>query len=122
MYDVDEQALHTAVELELRLLGVPARASARLVGELLDADFLEFDTSGQRRDLSSALAAHRADRVPDGAVSVADMAATRLAPGLVQVTYRSCEHGGSAWRSSLWRRTPAGWRRFFHQATVIDVR
>ncbi|MFD5805748.1 nuclear transport factor 2 family protein [Streptomyces sp. NPDC127020] len=120
MYDVDAQALHAVVELELKLLGVPVRASARLVGELLDADFFEFDTSGRRRDLPSALAAHRPARVPDGSVRVADMAATLLAPGLVQVTYRSCDHGGSAWRSSLWRRTPAGWRRFFHQGTVID--
>ncbi|MFB7651575.1 MULTISPECIES: DUF4440 domain-containing protein [unclassified Streptomyces] len=119
MYDVDEQALHTAVELELRLLGVPVRASARLVGELLDVNYFEFDTSGLRRDRPAALAAHRAARVPDGSVSVADMGATLLAPGLVQVTYCSRDTSGSAWRSSLWRRTTVGWQRLFHQSTVI---
>ncbi|MET9668001.1 DUF4440 domain-containing protein [Streptomyces sp. NPDC006475] len=120
MYDVDEQAVRAVLEGELRLLGVPVRASAETVGELLDAEFVEFDTSGKRCDQASVVAAYRGAVPLDGTLTVSDMAAALLAPGLVHVTYRSGSNDGCALRSSLWRRTPAGWRRYFHQGTLSE--
>jgi len=52
-------------------------------------------------------------------VDVCDLAGVHLADGIVLVTYTSQGGTRRCRRSSIWRRTSAGWRIYFHQGTVI---
>ncbi|MEU1280916.1 DUF4440 domain-containing protein [Streptomyces sp. NPDC005805] len=113
-----EVAVRAAAEAELRLLDPAVRASPQLVTDLLDPDFAEVGASGRVWDAVTVLAATGAGDVTDEEpVLVTELTGQQLAPGLVHLTYRS-EHGGRrVLRSSLWRRTDAGWRLYFHQGT-----
>lgn len=113
--------MRAAVEGELRLLDPGVRASPALVSELLDPEFFEFGASGRRWDRVSILAAVVPDAdAPDDFVTTGDMSATVLAPGVVHLTYVSDHDGRKARRSSVWRRSAAGWRLYFHQGTPTD--
>ena len=41
----------------------------------------------------------------------------RLAPDVVHLVFDTEREGVRAHRSSLWRRTDAGWQMYFHQGT-----
>ena len=47
------------------------------------------------------------------------MTGTRLGGDVIHLTYLSERAGRRALRSSIWRRTPDGWRVYFHQGTLI---
>lgn len=66
-----------------------------------------------------ALAAEQSPAGQDAVAAVSDLAGTRLADDVVLVTYVSQRESRRCNRSSLWRRTPEGWRVYFHQGTII---
>ncbi len=110
--------MDAAVAGELRLLDPEVRGDPDRVSALLDPDFFEFGASGRRWDRTTVLdVVTPAEEEP--AIGVSELSGTVLADGLVQVTYVSELCGRRARRSSLWRRTPDGWRLYFHQGTVI---
>jgi len=53
------------------------------------------------------------------AITATEMTGTRLAGDVIHLTYLSERAGRRALRSSIWRRTPDGWRVYFHQGTLI---
>lgn len=110
-----------ATEGELRLLDPRVRSSPELVGALLHPEFHEFGASGRHWDRASIITLLAADTAPDASAIVASrMRGVRLAPDLVHLIFDT-EHGGRrAHRSSLWRRTEAGWQLYFHQATPFS--
>ncbi|MEU9116569.1 DUF4440 domain-containing protein [Streptomyces sp. NPDC048483] len=119
MSDEEEQSVRAAIDGELQLLDPDIRASPALAAELLDPDFVEFGASGRRWDGVSILTAIApAADTPADRIATSDMTATVLAPDIVHLTYLSDHNGRRARRSSLWRRTAAGWRLYFHQGTL----
>ena len=81
----------------------------------LSPDFVEFGQSGRRYSRDEIL-----DLDVDGFVAVLplrDLAMRSLGPDHVLVTYQSEMDGIRANRSSIWRRTDAGWLMEFHQGT-----
>jgi hypothetical protein len=110
---------HTLKALEQRLLDPAVRADPQKVGALLDDDFEEIGRSGtlfRRADLLEAL---RAAPGFDGPRTIRDFAVRPLSDTLVLVTYTVPE--SATIRSSLWRRTAAGWRMTFHQGTPLPA-
>lgn len=109
-------------ELELRLLEPAVRASQEALEDLLDPQFLEYGSSGRRFERVDIVA-----ELAGGAsfeYSAEGFEFLALAPDVVQVRYVSSMRQGDgvfriARRSSLWRRSEAGWRIVFHQGTPI---
>jgi hypothetical protein len=117
-HDTDIEA---AVRGELRLLDPEVRGSADLLGALLHPEFHEFGASGRHWDRASIITMLAADTAPDASAIVASrMRGVRLAPDLVHLTFDTEHEGRRAHRSSLWRRTEAGWQLYFHQATPFS--
>jgi hypothetical protein len=115
--DVD---LRLAIDGELRLLRAGTRQHPATVDALLDPEFFEFGASGRRWDRAAMIAALAQETAEPGrAPSARDMAAIRVAPGVVLLTYISADGGRLCRRSSIWRETSAGWRVLFHQGTPI---
>lgn len=118
--DEADDDVRAAIAGELRLLEPSVRRAPGQVEALLHPDFFEFGASGRRWDRREIVAALAAEPTPEAGRAVAsELAGVRLADDIVLVTYvsqagtRRCRH------SSIWRRTPAGWRVYFHQGTVI---
>lgn len=111
-----DDELDQVIGHEMRLLDPQVRASAAALTGLLHEDFREFGASGRVWDLASIVSAVTAD--PGAAVTVGDMAAVRLAPEVVLLTYWVTRRGGRSLRSSVWRRDTGGWRLYFHQGTL----
>jgi hypothetical protein len=98
------------------------RRAPEQLTDLLHPDFLEFGASGRRWSRPDIIEELAAEQHPDGQQAVAevsDLTGTRLAADVVLVTYVSQRGSRRCRRSSVWRRTPAGWRVFFHQGTII---
>ncbi|MFF2652217.1 DUF4440 domain-containing protein [Streptomyces sp. NPDC058045] len=114
--DTDPVAAATAAELALLQPGLrrdPARAAA-----LLHPEFHETGASGRRYDRPAILALLAAeDRPEGGAATVTDLHGVRLAEDLVHLVYDTFDGERHVHRSSLWRRTPEGWRLYHHQGT-----
>lgn len=118
----DDEAVAAAIAGELRLLDPAVRRTPAQVADLLHPDFLEFGAAGRRWSRPDIIEEMAAEQHPDGQQAVAevgDLAGTRLAEDVVLVTYVSQSASRRCHRSSVWRRTPAGWRVFFHQGTII---
>jgi len=118
-----DQDVQTVIELELRLLQPGVRTEQAAVEALLHPDFSEFGASGRRWGRTEMLAALAAEQ-PAGdepVVTATEMTGTRLADGVIHLTYLSQRAGRRAWRSSIWLRTPDGWRVYFHQGTLIPA-
>jgi hypothetical protein len=108
------------IGLELRLLEPQVRASAGEPGGLLHPDFVEFGASGRMWDRSQIIASLTKEQPAawgEAPERVLDITGTRLADDVVHVTYLSLRDRRCALRSSIWRRTNAGWRLYFHQGT-----
>ncbi|MER6104847.1 DUF4440 domain-containing protein [Streptomyces sp. NPDC001832] len=121
MADKSERAVQAAIDAEMRLLDPDVRASAVLVSELLDPEFLEIGASGRRWDATSILTVTSDGSVtPEAPVEVSDMTGVVLAPGIVHLTYFADHGGRRVWRSSVWRLTEVGWRMYFHQGTLTS--
>lgn len=113
-----------AIDGELRLLEPEVRRSAVLAGELLDPEFTEVGSSGQRWGREEMLVAlpELTTSTGEDTCLVRDMTGTRLAPGLVQLTFETVIGGRLARRTSLWRNNPGvGWQMYYHQATPVPT-
>jgi hypothetical protein len=116
-----DQDVQAVIELELRLQKPEVRAEPGAVEALLHPGFSEFGASGRRWERTEMLAALAAEQ-PDGeepAITATEMTGTRLADDVIHLTYLSQRAGRRALRSSIWLRTPDGWRVYFHQGTLI---
>ena len=112
MNDVD-----VVQDLEVELLSPAARRSPARLRELLDADFREIGASGRvwsRAETIELLAGEDGT----GPIPHDELTGEVLAPGVVLLTYVSDPSGRRAHRSSLWRRTPDGWKLRHHQGTL----
>lgn len=110
-------SLDEVVALELGLFDDPERAGVVRIDELLHEDFEQLSPTGRVYDAVTFL-----DPAPEDALrglTCDHLAAQLVAPGAVLVTYRAHRGERQAWRSSLWLRTPAGWRLRHHQGTPI---
>lgn len=107
--------MQAVVERELLLLQPAVRSDRRRVLSLLHPDFHEFGTSGRVWDRMSITGV--TDTSTD-VITATDVAARRLGPDAVLVTYRSHVGGRHALRSSVWVRTEGEWLVLFHQGTA----
>ena len=57
--------------------------------------------------------------IEEPATTATEMTGTGLADDVIHLTYLSQRAGRPALRSSIWLRTPDGWRVYFHQGTLI---
>jgi hypothetical protein len=117
-----DQDVQTVVGLELRLLQPGIRADPGEVEALLHPDFSEFGASGRRWGRTEMIATLAAEQ-PAGdepVVIATEMVGTRLADDVIHLTYLSQRADRRALRSSIWRRTPDGWRVYFQQGTPIS--
>ena len=116
-----DQDVQAVIELELRLHKPEVRAEPGAVEALLHPGFSEFGASGRRWGRTEMLAALAAEQ-PGGeelAITATEMTGIRLADDVIHLTYLSQRAGRRALRSSIWLRTPDGWRVYFHQGTLI---
>ncbi|KQY31870.1 hypothetical protein ASD32_04595 [Rhizobium sp. Root483D2] len=107
-------------QLEERLHDPQVRGSALLAGELLDADFTEFGSSGAvytRAGIIAALVAEAAEAGP--AVRSENYRLTRLSETVALLTYETARENRRVLRSSIWRCTKGQWRMAFHQGTPM---
>lgn len=112
----DDPDIDLVVAGELSLLDPEVRASRSAASALLDDSFHEFGSSGTVWDRESVLDSMLA--VVDAPPEVMDMTASRLAPDVILLTYRTRRPGRGTLRSSIWRRTQGRWAIYFHQGTV----
>jgi hypothetical protein len=116
-----DQDVQAVVELELQLQKPEVRAEPADVEALLHPGFSEFGASGRRWGRPEMIAALAAEQ-PVGeepVIITTEMTGTRLADDVIHLTYLSQRAGRRALRSSIWLRTPDGWRVYFHQGTLI---
>ena len=117
-----DEDVQLVIGLELRLLQPQVRASAGELDRLLHPDFCEFGASGRRWDKPEMILALTGEQAGGDAIATAaDIAGIRLADDVVHVTYLSRRDQRSARRSSIWLRTGAGWRLYFHQGTLTQI-
>jgi hypothetical protein len=109
------------VDNEMRLLEPNVRSSADHVEKLLHTDFVEFGASGRKWERHEMVAALLGAEFPNAPIVASEVTGTRLADEIVLVTYVTQWDRRRARRSSLWRRTDAGWRLYFHQGTLIPT-
>jgi len=126
-----DQDVQAVIELELQLQKPEVRAEPGAVEALLHPGFSEFGASGRRwgrTEMIAALAAEQPGAEQPGAeqpgseepaITATEMTGTRLADDVIHLTYLSQRAGRRALRSSIWLRTPDGWRVYFHQGTLI---
>lgn len=110
--DLDIDAV---VELEQELLDPEVRSDFGQLAYLLHPDYREVGQSGRLWDRDETVEALGEEAQRHEAFELLE--ASRLAPDLIQVLYRTESRSGSALRSSLWQRTEGRWRLRFHQGT-----
>lgn len=116
-YTSDDPDIEHVVASELRLQNPEVRHSRGDPAERLDPEFHEFGASGRVWDREAILAMMSGHDAPPPVSD--DITATRLAPDVILLTYRSRRPERTAVRSSIWRRRDGGpWRLYFHQGTV----
>ena len=118
-----DEDVQMVIGLELQLLQPQVRASAAELEKLLHPDFHEFGASGRAWDRSGTILALTGERPPaeDVPATAAGITGIRLADDVVHVTYLSRRDQRSSHRSSIWLRTGAGWRLYFHQGTLTPI-
>ena len=115
MPDVREQ-IPTIFDADVKSLGEIGRDSRRLAARV----FIQFGASGRRWERREIVAALAAERAPEAERAVtSELAGVRLADDIVLVTYVSQAGSRRCRRSSIWRKTPTGWRVYFHQGAPI---
>ncbi|WP_043624867.1 nuclear transport factor 2 family protein [Nonomuraea candida] len=118
MADQRTDPVAAAVAGELRLLDPEVRSSAELMAGLLHPEFREIGASGRLWSRSEIIAdLVESSRPSDEPIGASDLAGLLLTPDVVHLTYVSDSGGRRARRSSIWVRTEAGWRLYFHQGT-----
>jgi hypothetical protein len=114
--------------LEEQLLDPEVRRSTERISALLAEDFVEFSSAGVAYDRERILEVLRDEAMLDDAVlrSIVRFEVLALAPDVVLTRYRLVrrrspgEATSHSLRSSVWRRTRAGWRMIFHQGTFVS--
>ncbi len=113
-----EEALHRA----------DVRGSRADVEALLAEGFVEFGSSGSvyHREAIIGLLAAEADAPAEGRLRAFDYALTVISADAVLLTYRTERLADGkpprhVLRSSIWKRTGAGWKMLFHQGTPTDA-
>ncbi len=117
MPHVDED-LDQVVRLELMLLDPAVRNDPEQLLTFLHPQFREYGASGRTWDRQSIPQAAGGTNDP---IAATDVAARRLGPDAVLVTYRSDAAGRRALRSSTWVREAGRWLVLFHQGTLVEV-
>ncbi|GIL39003.1 DUF4440 domain-containing protein [Roseiterribacter gracilis] len=110
--------------LEERLLTQPVRASHHELTTLLAPEFVEIGASGVRHSRDFILDTLPVE--PAAQRTLSDFEHRTLAPGLVQVFYRTRWHRAGepdrhALRTSIWERRYDGWQMLYHQGTPIHT-
>jgi len=114
---VDED-LDQVVRLELLLLDPSVRNDPQQLRAFLHPEFREYGASGRTWDRQSIAQAMGGT---DERIGATDVAARRLVPDAVLVTYRSDAAGRRALRSSIWVRDAGRWLLLFHQGTLVEA-
>jgi len=114
---VDED-LDQVVRLELLLLEPTVRKDPERLVTFLHPQFREYGASGRTWDRQSI---PQAMGGTDDPIAATDVAARRLGPDAVLVTYRSDAAGRRALRSSIWVRDAGRWLLLFHQGTMVEA-
>jgi len=115
---VPDDGVAAATAGERALLDPAVRVAG--ADRLLHPGFVEVGASGRRWSRAEILEAMAGDLSLTGEhVTTADWRGERLGPDVVHLTYRTRVGERSARRSSVWRRTPAGWQLWFHQGTPV---
>jgi hypothetical protein len=118
-----DEDVQLVIDLELRLLQPEVRASATELDRLLHPGFFEFGASGRKWDRPETITSLTGRQPQRGGTpaTALEITGTRLAGDVVHVTYLSLRDRQCARRSSIWRRTNAGWRLYFHQGTLTQT-
>ena len=120
--DVAESEL---VAMEPLLHRLPAGADRVAISGILDDDFFEVGASGKeyRREFVIDVVEERYSNgvdPDDDAWEIDSLSIRVLADDVRLVTYRLSFAGRLSRRSTLWRRSEAGWRAIYHQGTICD--
>jgi hypothetical protein len=112
-----DEDMQLVIGLALRLLEPLVRAPAVELDKLLHQDFVEFGSSGRSWDRSETITSLTSGQPPGAGGR--SMPWKSLVPGWpvmsCMVTYLSLRKRQCGRRSSIWCRTDAGWRLYFHQ-------
>ncbi|WP_460702499.1 RNase H family protein [Luteococcus sediminum] len=106
------------IALEESLLLDSVRSDPRRVEALLHPDFTEVGASGRLWSRARMLASIAPLTNP---TTLEVIGTDRLAEDVVLLRWRSRSRGAIALRSSVWVRTPQGWKLRFHQGTPADL-
>jgi ribonuclease HI len=102
------------IALERSALTDEVRSDPGAMAALLHPDWEEIGQSGRLWTREEMLA----ETGPLASeVSLDVVSAERITPDTILLLWRSITDDGSALRSSIWVRTPQGWRQRFHQGT-----
>jgi len=91
---------------------------------MTDPGFWEVGASGRRYSrefVLDELDRRRARGIEDGPWSADGFECTALAPGTYLLTYTLEQGARVTRRSTIWRRTAAGWTIVYHQGTVVSA-
>ncbi|MEU0539885.1 nuclear transport factor 2 family protein [Nocardia sp. NPDC005978] len=111
----EDPDIASVVAAELRLMDRAVRNSRAESAALLDPEFREFASSGRVWDRESILDAMSSDR--SMAPITDNITAMRLAPNVIQLTYRTRSPERTTVRSSIWLLRDGTWKLYFHQGT-----
>ena len=111
--------------MEPLLHRLPAGADREAISGILDDDFFEVGASGKeyRREFVIDVVEERYSNgvdPDDGAWEIDSLSTRILGDDVRLVTYRLSFAGRLSRRSTLWRRSEAGWRAIYHQGTICD--
>jgi hypothetical protein len=114
--------------LEEQLLDPDVRRSTERVSALLDEDFVEFSSAGVAYDRARILEVLQDEAMLEDPVSrsIVHFEIVSLGPDVALTRYRLVrrrspgESTSQSLRSSVWRRSAAGWRMIFHQGTFVS--
>jgi uncharacterized protein YndB with AHSA1/START domain len=112
--------------LETELHRIETRQNRGRMESLLHPDFEEVGRSGRRYSQKEVLEEFLAEGVLEP-VHAQDFELDELGQGIALLTYRSAHVGPSGdllrhtRRTSLWIKTPDGWRMRFHQGTPVEA-
>ena len=119
------ELLEVLEELKLRepIFHHPEFGTTRLDYEnMTDAEFWEVGASGRRYSREFVL--HTLEnRAPDPEESkwlTRDFQCREIAPDNYLITYTLFQGPRVTRRSTLWRRTGAGWKALYHQGTIVQ--
>jgi ribonuclease HI len=102
------------IALERSALTDEVRSDPGAMAALLHPDWEEIGQSGRLWTREELLA--EVGPLP-GEVTLDVVSAERLTPDTILLLWRAVADDGSVLRSSIWVRTPQGWRQRFHQGT-----